>query len=98
MPIVDQPYFDHCVDVNLDPYGKACVDTAIKAMEIMDAEPDAIHNLGALGLILRANKEAGCDGLSGFMAGCVAQIITKCHSRGSEFHTSWNKNWGEVLP
>ena len=35
----------------------------------------------------------GCD-LTGFMAGCAANIISRFHERGDEFRTYWNGKFG----
>lgn len=78
---------------NVDPYGKQCVDVARRVMEIMDENPNL--NIDASALVHQANKdlpEGG--GITGFMAGAVAQMVTGCHSRGEEFNASWNKEYG----
>lgn len=41
-----------------------------------------------------ANKEVYDMGISGFMAGCMAQWVSKYHIRGEEFRVFWNKEWG----
>ena len=30
------------------------------------------------------------EGITGFMAGAVAVMVSQCHSRGDEFRKSWN--------
>ena len=87
MPIVEQAKWKSWEEKNIDPYSKACVDVARCAMEILDEEPGGFdtHNL-----ICRAEKRAGEDGITGFMAGCVAQMVSACHSRGDEFRQKWN--------
>ena len=73
-----------------DPYGKACVDVAREAMKILDEGNEFdCHNL-----ISESEKKSGAGGITGFMAGCVAQMITQCHSRGEEFRKKWNKDYG----
>ena len=71
---------------NTDPYGKACVDTARRVMEILDAgESFECHEL-----ICRADREVSAGGLTGYMAGAVAKMISECHVRGEEFRRRWN--------
>jgi len=91
MPITNQKKWDNFVSKNNDSYGKACVDTARKVMEILDKEKDFdCHDL-----IVRASKEVKSGGLTGFMAGAVASMINSCHSRGEEFKKKWNKGYGD---
>lgn len=71
---------------NSDSYGKACVNVARRAMELLDeGVPMDSHKL-----ICRADKESKAGGITGFMAGCVAQMISAFHSRGEEFRKHWN--------
>jgi len=59
-------------------------------MELLDEEKDFdCHKI-----ICRAGREIEAGGLTGFMAGCVAEIISKVHSRGEEFRKKWNKDYG----
>lgn len=84
MPIINEEKWKVWVEKNTDPYGKGCVDTARKAMEILDDEPG---DFDTHKLICLADESGG---LTGFMAGCVAQMIGECHSRGDEFRRKWN--------
>jgi len=80
------------VEINTDDYSRKVVDTARRAMEILDEEPGEID---AHAIICRADKEsAGSDGITGFMAGGAARLIAVCHSRGDEFNKAWNKTFG----
>jgi len=36
----------------------------------------------------------GGGGITGFMAGCVAGMVSQCHSRGEEFRKKWNESYG----
>jgi hypothetical protein len=87
MPIVKEADWQSWVDNNKDPYGKCCVDVARKVMEILDAEPGEFD---ADKLVMRADKEIKAQGITGFMAGCVASMVSHCHSRGEEFRRTWN--------
>jgi hypothetical protein len=81
--ITNKELWNDYVTKNTDPYGACCIKVASKAMEILDQ-----------GEAFEANKlisEAeGSEGITGFMAGCVAQMISECHSRGEEFRKKWN--------
>jgi len=87
--------WDNWVAKNKDPYGKACVDVARKVMELLDNDSTPLHNgyfpdlHTAHGLICEANRQND-GGITGFMAGCVAQMIFECHERGEEFRKSHN--------
>lgn len=90
MPITNQEKWNEWVNKNEDSYGKACVDTARRVMEILDKEQEFdTHEI-----ICRADKEVGAKGLTGFMAGAVAQMVVECHSRGEEFQQKWNTTFG----
>jgi hypothetical protein len=87
MGIIDKDGWDKWVTENMDPYGKCCVDVARKVMEILDDEPG---DFDCHELICAADKEIDAGGITGFMAGCVASMISKVHSRGEEFRKKWN--------
>ena len=96
MPITNEKEWKRMEKINNDPYGKACVDVARKVMELLDEDPTPIHNgynpdpYTAHGLICKANNDVAGGGLTGFMAGCVAEMVFHCHSRGDEFRKSHN--------
>jgi hypothetical protein len=58
-------------------------------MEILDEQ---LGDFDTHKLISRADRESNAGGITGFMAGCVAQMISRCHSRGEEFRRKWNKD------
>ena len=90
MPIINLEDWQKWEQNNQDPYGKCCVDVARRAMEILDEEPEDfdVHKL-----ICRADDDIKAGGITGFMAGCVAQKISHCHSRGEEFRRKWNLHY-----
>jgi len=88
MPISDKTKWDEWVNNNQDPFGGACVMVARRAMEILDEDPNEIDTYA---IICRADKETGAGGITGFMAGAVAAMVSQCHSRGEEFRRIWNK-------
>jgi len=86
MPISNQEKWQKYQDSNTDDYGEACVKVARRVMEILD-EGDAFdpHDI-----ICRADEETGVGGITGFMAGAMASMVSLCHSRGDEFRRKWN--------
>ncbi len=86
--IKDKKGWKECVKNNQDPYGRAAVDVAREAMRLLD---DGEHeDFDASDIITEADSNLG-EGITGFMAGCIANIIVHCHSKGGEFKKSWNK-------
>lgn len=87
MPITDKDGWKKCEEINTDLYGGACVKVARRVMELLDEEPGPFecHNL-----ICRADDDTGVGSITGFMAGCVAQMVSEFHSRGEEFRRQWN--------
>ena len=74
------------VSKNKDPYGKCCVDVARRVMEILDKD----EPFDPRDIICQAENDIGAGGITGFMAGCVASMVSQCHSRGDEFRRAWN--------
>jgi len=87
MPIVEQKIWNECVKINDDSYGKCCVDVARRVMEILDEDAE----FDARQIIWRACDDVKAEGITAFMAGCVAQMVSKYHSRGEEFRKKWNE-------
>ena len=86
MKLKDKKFWANQAKINNDPYGKACVDVARRVMEILDdGKPFDTHKI-----ICQADEETKVGGITGFMAGCVAQIVSKCHEREEEFRLQWN--------
>ncbi len=96
MPITNEKAWKEWEKNNTDPYGKACVNVARRVMELLDEDLTPLHNgynpdiHTAHGLICKADDNVAAGGITGFMAGCVAQMVFKCHSRGDEFRKSHN--------
>ncbi|MDD5354955.1 MAG: hypothetical protein PHY56_00200 [Candidatus Omnitrophica bacterium] len=92
MPIVDEKSWRIWEEKNDDAYGKCCVDVAREAMRLIDKKKYKV--LDTHKIICKADDNIKAGGITGFMAGCVAQMISKCHSRGEEFRKAWNKDNG----
>jgi hypothetical protein len=90
MPIDMKAEWENYEKSNVDPYGKCCVDVAREVMRNLDeGGPIDCHKM-----ICDADKKINAGGITGFMAGCVAQMVGECHSRGEEFRKSWNSGYG----
>ena len=87
MPITNIEDWKKQVKINDDSYGKACVDVAREVMRLLDEQEGEFdpHTL-----ICEADDAAKTGGITGFMAGCVASMVSHCHSRGDEFRRAWN--------
>lgn len=90
MPIIDQEGWDKCVANNDDPYGGCCVRVAREVMRILDeGKPFDPHEI-----ISTADRNIRAGGITGFMAGAVANMVSHAHSRGQEFREKWNAHYG----
>lgn len=87
MPIVKQEDWQACVNANTDPYGKCCIDVAREVMRMLDGRDGPCD---ANALVNEADKAINAGGITGFMAGAVASMVSRVHSRGEEFRRSWN--------
>jgi len=89
--IIDQKGWEKCVKNNSeDDYGKCAVDVAREAMRLLD---DGKHEkFDADDIITEADRNLDA-GITGFMSGWIANVISHCHSRGEEFRKSWNKHY-----
>jgi hypothetical protein len=92
MAIVDTKGWNECVKNNSDPYGKAAVDVAREVMRLLDT-PE-YSDFDTHKIICDADENSGAGGITGFMAGCVANIVSQVHSRGEEFRRKWNGDHG----
>ncbi|SRR5258708_10674683 len=90
MPVVNFEKLGDYVLKNTDPYGKCCVDVALRVMEYLDQENEFNPHY----LICRADNDIKAGGITGYMAGVAAQIVAEVHSRGEEFRKAWNKEYG----
>jgi len=89
MPITYQADWDKWVGANQDPYGKCCVDVARHAMNILD-ERGEVGDPDQLITDAENRLPEHEQGITGFMAGAVAAMISGCHSMGDEFRRAWN--------
>jgi hypothetical protein len=84
--ITNQEAWDKWVESNSDPYGKACVDVAREVMRLLDERQEFDTHV----IVCEADENIEAGGITGFMAGAVAQMVSQCHSRGEEFRRRWN--------
>lgn len=92
MPMINQADWDKQLKVNTDPYGSCIMNVAVEVMRLLDT-PE-YQEFDADKIINDADDNIKAGGITGHMAGCVAQIVAHCHSRGEEFRIKWNKNYG----
>lgn len=73
------------VEKNKDEYGMAVLEVVVKVCAELDK-----------GLSCEEAEKIGIkdSGITGFMAGCMAQSIVHFHPRGDEFKDYWNKRCG----
>lgn len=90
MPIIETEKWEKSVEVNKDPYGGCCIDVAREAMRLLDTEE--YKEFDTHKLICGADDNIKAGGITGFMAGCVASLISEVHSRGDEFRKKWNSD------
>ena len=91
--IVEKEKWNTYVEKNKDHYGKCCIDVAREVMKMLDEEPTK-SELDTHKLICDSDDNIKAGGITGFMAGCVAQMVSEVHSRGHEFRLAWNKDHG----
>jgi len=96
MPIIKQKDWKKCQDNNKDSYGNCCVQVAKKVMEILDSEQEPVTPENVHSLFCRADEEIKAGGITGFMAGAAASMVSHCHSRGEEFRKAWNGDVGKI--
>jgi len=84
----DQEGWQKCQDNNQDGYGGACVAVAYHAMKVLDDPEYKITDPHKL--ICDADNKAETGGITGYMAGAAASMISGCHKRGDEFRRIWN--------
>lgn len=88
MPIMNKKDWKEWIENNKDSYGKCCVDVAREVMRLLDT-PEYIK-FDTHKVICDADKNINAGGITGFMAGAVASMVSQCHSRGEEFRKQWN--------
>lgn len=86
MPIIKKDEWHKAVAINQDPYGNAIINTAREVMRLLDGEDEFKSDE----LICRAAKNVDVNGITGFMVGAVAAMVSHVHSRGDEFRRKWN--------
>lgn len=68
----------------LDSYSFAGLSAALKVMESLDNGDDC----------KTAHDKMYGMGLTGFLAGCASEIVSKYHIRGDEYRIFWNQSFG----
>lgn len=100
MKLKNESAWNEYVSNNKDSYGGTCINVAKRVMELLDEDPTPLEvgyypNLHTPhGLICKADSDIDAGGITGFMAGAVAQMVAQCHERGNEFNKAWNSEYG----
>jgi len=92
MPIINLEDWKEQEEKNKDEYGKCVIDRAREVMKLLDLKE--YEDFDCHKLLCDADKNIKDGGITGFQEGCIAQIISHCHSRGEEFRKKWNKDYG----
>ena len=87
MPIVDEALWAKWRKNNDDPYGGCYIKVAAEVMRLLD---ERSGQFDAHKLVCEADDNIKAGGITGFMAGAVAAMVSGCHSRGEEFRKAWN--------
>lgn len=97
MKLKDEARWNKYVEKNRDTYGGCCVNVARRVMELLDERREPLRH-GYYpdldtphGLICKADNDIDAGGITGFMAGAVAAMVSECHERGEEFRKAWNE-------
>jgi len=103
----NEKLWNEYVEKNKDAYGGCCVKVAERVMQILDEDSTSLHDgyypdiHTPHGIICKADEDIKAGGITGFMSGCVATMVSNCHERGEEFRKIWNKEYkgsGTVNP
>ena len=73
--------WEKAVENNRDPYGYGVVEATILVCKALD-DPNTTPQV--------AERSCYGMGITGFMAGCMAQWVSHFHPRGEEFRRWWN--------
>ena len=93
MPISDKAKWNDVVKINsTDGYSSCCVNIAAEVMRLLDLPEN--QKFECHDLINKADDNIKAGGITGFMAGAAASMVSQCHSRGEEFKRQWNKGYG----
>ena len=97
LKLKNEELWNDFIEKNQDPYGGCCVKVAQRVMELLEEKPEPLQNNGienaANKLICQADEDVKAGGITGFMAGAVASMVSRCHERGEEFRKSWNNDY-----
>lgn len=91
MAIINLEKWKRYEDKNKDLYGKCCVDVAREVMRLLD---ERLGKFDTHKIICEADDNIRAGGITGFMAGAVAAMVSECHSRGEAFRVQWNADYG----
>ena len=83
---------------NEDGYGRTCFVYAERWADLLEIEYIKAVNVPMKDIIEKYaddfSHKADVEGITGFMAGVAASILTQCWEYGKIFNVWWNKQWG----
>ena len=92
---MEQAYKDW-YDLNSDRYSRACFTYAERWAEMLENEIDKTGDVrkAIIDNAKRLSHEADTEGITGFMYGCAANILSQCWKYGEELRKWHNKEYG----
>ena len=95
MKMSNEAAWNECNKVNAgDPYGMAVINYAKRWAELMESRLGAKVGEGpqVADIAEKASHDADTDGITGYMYGCAASILSKCWIHGEDLRRWHNVN------
>lgn len=87
--LINEDVLQKNIELNQDPYGKACVQVAINVMEYLDNFKGEFNIGYSPNMTTPHGIMCECDdqgGITGFMAGAARNMVAICHTLGWKFY------------
>lgn len=91
MNLKNEAAWQKCVEVNDDPYSKACVDYAERWANLME-ERMAGDRAMLASVAKQASHDANTGGITGYMYGAAVSMLLKCWEHGEALRRWHNKD------
>jgi hypothetical protein len=86
--------WQHCKEVNSDPYGSAGVRFAEAWADLMEEEVEKGKTIAEVAE--KTSHTADTEGITGFMYGCAVSILADCWIYGEELRVWHNNEYGHA--